>query len=119
MRYEVMATVRVLRATFLDTAGVDERGCLARRDLALHFHPGHLLKLHQLGLRTRRSASRCCSQYQGGGAAGDPHQEGIRNRTNAHVTASFSATTWMPAYCDAPQVIPQLHYCHDYNATGA
>jgi hypothetical protein len=25
----------------------------------------------------------------------------------------------MPQYCDAPQVIPQLHYWHDYNATGA
>src|SRR5215813_14680102 len=33
--------------------------------------------------------------------------------------ASFPATTWMAQYCDAPGVIPQLHYLHDYNAIGA
>src|SRR5215469_11481175 len=89
MRYEVMATVRVLGATFLDAAGVDERSRLARRDLALHFHPGHLLKLHEIGLRTRGSARRPRSQYQGGGAASDQRQQGIRNRTKAHVTPRF------------------------------
>src|SRR5205085_5580059 len=86
MRYEVVATVRVLGATFLDTAGVDERGRLARSYLAPHLHPGHLLKLHEIGLRTRGSARRSRSQYQGGGAASDQRQQGIRNRTNAHVT---------------------------------
>src|SRR5215469_15556286 len=89
MRYEVMATVRVLGATFLDTAGVDERSRLARRDLALHFHPGHLLKLHEIGLRTRGSAGRSRSQYQGGGATSDQRQQGIRSRTNAHVPPRF------------------------------
>src|SRR5215468_11500896 len=73
MRYEVMATVRGLGTTFLDTAGVNERSRLARRDLALHLHPGHLLKLHQVGPRTRGRARRSRSQKPGGGAASDQH----------------------------------------------
>src|SRR5437588_6052974 len=85
MRYEVVAAVRVLGTSFLDTAGVDERRHLARRDLALHFHPGHLLELHQIGLRARRRARRSRSEYQRGHAASDQHQQGMPNRMNAHV----------------------------------
>src|SRR5579862_8145215 len=84
MRHEVMAAVRVLGASFLDTAGVDQRRRLARRERGLHFHPGHLLELHQIGLRARRSARRSRNQYQGGGAASDQQQQGMQNRTNAH-----------------------------------
>jgi hypothetical protein len=38
MRYDVMAAVRILGASFLDTAGVDERRRLPRRNRALYFH---------------------------------------------------------------------------------
>src|SRR5262249_26377644 len=85
VRYEVMATVRVLGASLLNTAGVDERRRLARRERGLHFHPSHLLELHQVSLRTRRSARRSRSKYQGGCATSHQPQQGMRNRTNKHV----------------------------------
>src|SRR5438309_11788006 len=80
-----MAAVRVLGASLLDTAGVDERRRLARRERGLHFHPGHLLELPQVGLRARRSARRSRSKYQGSRAASDQHQQEMRNRINNHV----------------------------------
>src|SRR5258707_12192550 len=89
MRNEVMVAIRELGASFLGTAGVDERRRLARRERGLHFHPGHLLELHQIGLRALRSARRSRSQYQGGRAASYQHQQGMRNRTNAHVIPVF------------------------------
>src|SRR5207302_2967833 len=49
------------------------------------FHPGHLLELHQIGLRARRSARRSRSKYQGGRAASEQHQQEMRNRINNHV----------------------------------
>src|SRR5205807_1807860 len=107
-----------LGASFLDTAGVDERRRLARRERGLHFHPGHLLELHQIGLRARRSARRSRSQYQGGRAASDQHQQGMRNRTSAHVIL-LSAKTRITQYSDARQKITQIHYSHDYNSSSA
>src|SRR5205823_4555484 len=85
MCYQVMAAVRVLGASLLDSAAVDERRRFARRERGLHFHPGHLLELHQIGLRARRSARRSRSKYQGGRAASDQHQQEMRNRINNHV----------------------------------
>ena len=84
-RNEVMVAVRELGASLLGTAGVDERCRLARRERGLHFHPGHLLELHQIGLRARRSARRSRSKYQGGRAASEQHQQEMRNRINNHV----------------------------------
>src|SRR5438876_3032265 len=80
-----MAAVRVLVASLIGTAGVDERCRLARRERGLHFHPGHLLELHQIGLRARRSARRSRSKYQGGRAASEQHQQEMRNRIDNHV----------------------------------
>src|SRR6516162_2446140 len=60
-----------------------------------------------------------CSQYQVGGPANDQRQQGIRNRTNAHLTPRFPRQREFRNTMDAPQVIPQLHYSHDYNAAGA
>src|SRR5215469_8388403 len=54
MRYDVMAAVRVLGASFLDTAGIDERRRLPRRNGALYFHPSHLLEFHLISLGARR-----------------------------------------------------------------
>src|ERR1041384_5020556 len=85
MRDEVMAAVRVLGASLLDTACADERCRLARRERGLHFHPGHLLELHQIGLRARRSGRGSRSNYQGGRAASEQHQQEMRNRINNHV----------------------------------
>src|SRR5215469_4508866 len=119
VRYEVMTTVRVLGATFLDTAGVDERGRLARRYLALHFHPGHLLKLHEIGLRTRGSARRSRNQYQGGCAASDQHPQRMRSRTTAHVNLLSRQRHESRNSYDGRQIILQLHYFHDYNASVA
>jgi hypothetical protein len=91
MRYDVMAAVRILGASFLDTAGVDERRRLPRRDRALYFHPGHLLEFQLIGLRARRSlcgfrsVRRSGGQYQGGRAASDRQQQEPRNRANPHV----------------------------------
>src|SRR5206468_5266676 len=65
--------------------------------------------------RARRSARRSRSQYQGGRAACDQHQQGMRNRTNAHVIL-LSAKTRIPQYSDIRQKITQIHYYHDYNA---
>src|SRR5207248_3912129 len=92
MRYEVVAAVRVLGASFLDAAGVDERRRLARRDLALHFHPGHLLELHQIGLRALCSAQRYRGQYQGGHTTSDqtqlPYAHSHISLKNSHLFAS-------------------------------
>jgi hypothetical protein len=71
VRYEVVAAVRVLGTSFLYTTGVDQRRCLARRDLALHFHPSHFLELHQIAPRALCSAQRCRGKYQSGHATGD------------------------------------------------
>src|SRR5437763_15791501 len=80
-----MVAVRELGASLLGTAGVDECRRLARRERGLHFHPGHLLYILQIGLRARRSASISRNQYQGDRSASDQQQQGMRNRTNAHV----------------------------------
>jgi hypothetical protein len=103
MRYEVMATVRVLGASFLYTAGVDERRRLARRDLAFHFHPSHFLELHQVGLRALCSAQRYRGQYQGGHTTSDQSQLPY---THSHISLKNSPFS----HLDASRQLPQVHY---------